>query len=123
MLEPPNRYATKQDPVGALQAGLTSGTVRRSLAALCAVALATVWAIAMPAGAPRAEPARVDPVAAGWNAAALDALIDYVARTGASELRLDLFPVNSSRQKSAFDFRLATGSPPPCLEPRAERSR
>ncbi|MDM0067257.1 serine hydrolase [Variovorax sp. J31P207] len=54
--------------------------MRRSLAALCAVALATLCAIAMPAGAPRAEPARVEPVAAGWNAAALDALIDYVAR-------------------------------------------
>ncbi|MDM0017157.1 serine hydrolase domain-containing protein [Variovorax saccharolyticus] len=54
--------------------------MRRSLATFCAVALATLCAIAMPAGAPLAEPVRIDPVAAGWNAAALDALIDYVAR-------------------------------------------
>jgi CubicO group peptidase (beta-lactamase class C family) len=43
------------------------------------VALATLCGSAMPAGAPRAEPARVDPVAAGWNAAALDEVTRYVA--------------------------------------------
>jgi CubicO group peptidase (beta-lactamase class C family) len=47
---------------------------------LSAVALATLCGSAMPAGAPRAEPARAEPVAAaGWNAAALDELTRYVA--------------------------------------------
>src|SRR5690349_21854415 len=54
--------------------------MRRSRVTLFAVALATLCAIATPAGAPRAEPARAEPVAAaGWNAAALDELTRYVA--------------------------------------------
>lgn len=54
--------------------------MRRSLATLSAVALVVLCAIATPAGAPRAEPARAEPVAAAdWNAAALDELTRYVA--------------------------------------------
>ena len=37
-------------------------------------------ACAGPAGAPRGEPVRVDPAAAGRNAVAVDELITYVAR-------------------------------------------
>src|SRR6478736_2086856 len=54
--------------------------MRRSRVTLFAVAPATLKTIATPAGAPRAEPARAEPVAAaGWNAAALDELTGYVA--------------------------------------------
>jgi len=59
---------------------MTNGPGRRSLAALCTVVLVTLSAIAIPAGAPRAQPARAEPAAAaGWNAAALDELTRYVA--------------------------------------------
>ena len=50
------------------------------LKAIAMLATALVLsACAGPAGAPRGEPVRVGPAAAGWNAAAVDELITYVA--------------------------------------------